>query len=86
MRSFKVCKNYCKIATNFTNNLARNQMEKIIKLTALMFIVIGLSACGKMGELEAVKNNNQTTTQAIDAATTSVAVAPELDIMPHNSK
>jgi len=28
-------------------------MEKIIKLTALMFIVIGLSACGKMGELEA---------------------------------
>ncbi|MBT7295834.1 MAG: hypothetical protein HN839_05860 [Candidatus Thioglobus sp.] len=51
-----------------------------------MFIVIGLSACGKMGELEVVKNNNQATTQAIDAATTSVAVAPELDIMPHNSK
>ncbi|WPE16597.1 hypothetical protein [Candidatus Thioglobus autotrophicus] len=52
----------------------------MIKLTALMFIVVGLSACGKMGELEAVK------AQAIDASTTQTTVAPELDILPHNSK
>lgn len=55
-------------------------MEKMIKLTALMFIVVSLSACGKMGELEAVK------VQAIDASTTQNTVAPELDILPHNSK
>jgi hypothetical protein len=76
-RSFKVFKNCCKIATNFINN---QEKIKMIKLTALMFIVVGLSACGKMGELEAVK------AQAIDASTTQTTVAPELDILPHNSK
>lgn len=79
-RSFKVFKNCCKITTNFINNQEKIKMEKMIKLTALMFIVVSLSACGKMGELEAVK------VQAIDASTTQNTVAPELDILPHNSK
>jgi hypothetical protein len=47
-------------------------MEKMIKLTALTFIIIGLSACGKMGELEVVKGNNQAAIQTIDVVTTRV--------------
>ncbi|WP_281064395.1 hypothetical protein [Isorropodon fossajaponicum symbiont] len=32
-------------------------MEKIIKFIVLAFIVVGISACGKMGELERVKSS-----------------------------
>lgn len=63
---------------------------------ALAFIVIGISACGKMGELEAVKADQValSPTPAIDqaaqataqATATATATAPELDILPHNSK
>ncbi len=62
-------------------------MKKLLQLAALVFIIVGLSACGKMGELEAVKVEQVAApVQAIDASTTSIAVAPELDILPHNSK
>lgn len=30
-------------------------MKQLIKLTVLVFVVITISACGKMGELESVK-------------------------------
>jgi len=57
---------------------------------ALAFIVIGISACGKMGELEAVKADQVVLSPApaIDQAaqTTATATVPELDILPHNSK
>ncbi len=65
-------------------------MKKLAKLFALAFVVIGISACGKMGELEHVKADQMTLTKApannqeIDQA--SQNVAPELDILPHNSK
>ncbi|MBC8493946.1 MAG: hypothetical protein ISR70_01540 [Candidatus Thioglobus sp.] len=65
-------------------------MKKIAQLALLAFVVVGISACGKMGELEAVKAQQVTlspapvNTQAIDE--TTQAVAPELDILPHNSK
>ncbi|WP_277998003.1 hypothetical protein [Candidatus Ruthia endofausta] len=32
-------------------------MEKITRLMVLAFIVIGISSCGKMGELERVKSS-----------------------------
>ncbi|MBW5289851.1 hypothetical protein [Abyssogena phaseoliformis symbiont] len=32
-------------------------MEKITKFVVLAFIVVGISACGKMGELERVKSS-----------------------------
>ena len=87
MRSFKVCKNYCKITTNFINNQERIKMEKMIKLTALMFIVVGLAACGKMGELEAVNASAPTADNTpTPAPTAENTIAPELDILPHNSK
>jgi len=53
-------------------------MKKIIKLTALMFVIAGISACGKMGELEAVKS--------VQLASAQTMTTPELDILPHNSK
>ena len=31
-------------------------MKRIIKLTALAFVIIGISACGKTGELERTKS------------------------------
>jgi predicted small lipoprotein YifL len=69
-------------------------MKKLLKLMALAFIVIGISACGKMGELEAVKADQVVLSPApaIDqaaqatATATATATAPELDILPHNSK
>ena len=62
-------------------------MEKMIKLTALMFIVVGLAACGKMGELEAVKASAPTADNTpTPAPTAENTIAPELDILPHNSK
>ncbi len=54
-------------------------MKQIVQLALLAFMVVGISACGKMGELEAVKAD-----QAKPAQTT--VAAPELDILPHNSK
>jgi predicted small lipoprotein YifL len=33
-------------------------MEKIIKLTALACVIISISACGKMGNLEKVKSSS----------------------------
>jgi predicted small lipoprotein YifL len=60
-------------------------MEKMIKLTALMFIVVGLAACGKMGELEAVKASAPTADNT-PTPTAENTIAPELDILPHNSK
>ncbi|MCH9645692.1 MAG: hypothetical protein K0U08_03505 [Proteobacteria bacterium] len=65
-------------------------MKKIVQLALLAFVVVGISACGKMGELEAVKVQQVTpspapvSTQAIDK--TTQIIAPELDILPHNSK
>ncbi len=65
-------------------------MKKLAKLFALALIVIGISACGKMGELEHVKADQMVltktpaNTQAIDE--TTQVIAPELDILPHNSK
>ncbi|CAC9546627.1 hypothetical protein BHECKSOX_2216 [Bathymodiolus heckerae thiotrophic gill symbiont] len=53
-------------------------MNKLAQLALLAFIVVGISACGKMGDLEAVKAQ-----PAIDQ---TVTIAPELDILPHNSK
>ncbi len=55
---------------------------------ALAFIVIGISACGKMGELEAVKADQVVLSPApaIDQAAQTTATVPELDILPHNSK
>ena len=53
-------------------------MKKIIKLTALMFVIAGISACGKMGELESVK--------PVQASAIQTMTAPELDILPHKSK
>ncbi len=47
-------------------------MKKIIKFIVLVFVVVGISACGKMGELERVKSEQ--------------VITPELDILPHNSK
>ena len=35
-------------------------MKKIIKLTALAFVIIGISACGRTGELEKVKSSSVT--------------------------
>ncbi|WP_268745581.1 hypothetical protein [Candidatus Ruthturnera calyptogenae] len=32
-------------------------MEKITKFIVLAFIVVGVSACGRMGELERVKSS-----------------------------
>ena len=62
-------------------------MEKMIKLTALMFIVVGLAACGKMGELEAVKASAPTADNTpTPPPTAENTIAPELDILPHNSK
>lgn len=31
-------------------------MKKIIKFIVLVFVVVGISACGKMGELELIKS------------------------------
>lgn len=31
-------------------------MKKIIKFIVLVFVVVGISACGKMGELERIKS------------------------------
>jgi len=31
-------------------------MKKIIKFIVLAFVVVGISACGKMGELERIKS------------------------------
>ena len=56
-------------------------MKKLAKLLALAFVVVGITACGKMGELENVKPAQA---QAIDQ--TAQVAAPESDIMPHNSK
>ncbi|HIG88659.1 hypothetical protein [Candidatus Thioglobus sp.] len=62
-------------------------MKKIVRLLALAFVVIGISACGKMGELESVKNDQVTLSPApIDEQTVQVAAAPEFDVMPHSSK
>ncbi len=47
-------------------------MKKIIKFMALVFVIAGISSCGKMGELERVKPEQ--------------VVAPELNILPYNSK
>ncbi|SMN14569.1 hypothetical protein CRYPA_607 [uncultured Candidatus Thioglobus sp.] len=58
-------------------------MNKLAQLALLAFIIVGISACGKMGELEVVK---ATPVQAIDQAIQAVVIAPELDILPHNSK
>lgn len=52
-------------------------MKKLAQLALLAFIIIGLSACGKMGELEAVKADN------IPALVQ--AVIPELSILSYNS-
>ncbi|MDB2590062.1 hypothetical protein N9345_04490 [Candidatus Thioglobus sp.] len=56
----------------------RIYMGQLIKLTALIFVIAGISACGRMGELETVK--------PVQVAVSQVAVTPELDILPHNSK
>ncbi len=67
-------------------------MKQLIKLAALVFAVITISACGKMGELESVKAEKvalTTTTNtilAINQASNSNAVAPGREILPHNSK
>jgi predicted small lipoprotein YifL len=66
-------------------------MKKIAQLAALIFVVVGISACGKMGDLEMMKEQAVATpvvaqTQEIDETEQVVMVAPELDIMPHNSK
>ena len=56
-------------------------MKQSIKVLTLAITALVLGACGKMGELESVK------TQAIDKQTTQqVAPAPEMQMMPHNSK
>jgi predicted small lipoprotein YifL len=47
-------------------------MKKIIKFIVLVFVVVGISACGKVGKLERVKSEQ--------------VIVPELDILPHNSK
>ena len=46
-------------------------MKKIIKFIVLVFVVVGISACGKMGELERVKSEQVS--------------ALELNILPHNA-
>ncbi len=62
-------------------------MKKLLQLSVLALVVMGIGACGKMGELETVKADQvvlspvANSTQAIDQA-----AAPELDILPHNSK
>jgi predicted small lipoprotein YifL len=61
-------------------------MKKLLKLMALVFIVIGISACGKMGELEAVKVDQVVLSPAPAIDQAVQATAPELDILPHNSK
>jgi predicted small lipoprotein YifL len=86
-------------------------MKKFIKLITLTIIIIGISACGKTGELNNVKTNKAQTAKKdvkkdtkIDTAgktycfsgncfpkpegkkRTQQVIAPELDILPHNSK
>jgi len=66
-------------------------MKKIAQLAVLIFVVVGISACGKMGDLEMVKEQVVATPvvtqiQGIDETEQVVMVAPELDILPHNSK
>ena len=48
-------------------------MKKLIKLTVLMFVIAGISACGKMGELEAIK--------PVQASAVQSMTALELDIL-----
>ncbi len=57
-------------------------MKKLAQLILMTFVIVGISACGKMGELEAVKADSAT--PAIDQ--TAQMTEPELDILPHNSK
>ncbi|SSC09518.1 hypothetical protein [thiotrophic endosymbiont of Bathymodiolus puteoserpentis (Logatchev)] len=40
-------------------------MKKTIKLMALTFIIIGLSACGRTGELEKVKSSSVTSVTSV---------------------
>ncbi|MBT3186792.1 hypothetical protein [Candidatus Thioglobus sp.] len=53
-------------------------MGKIVKLATLALVIIGLSACGRMGELEPVKAEKVTLSPA--------PAEPVFDIMPHSSK
>jgi len=53
-------------------------MKKLIKLTVLMLVIAGISACGKMGELEAIK--------PVPVSAVQTMTAPELNILPHKSK
>ena len=47
-------------------------MNTIMKFSTLVLVVIALSACGRIGELESVKAQ-------------VALVDQEIDIMPHNS-
>ncbi len=70
-------------------------MDKLIKLMVLGFVVVGISACGKTGELTPVKKETQQAESAVmveqaavveSAVMVEPTVVIESDIMPHNSK
>jgi predicted small lipoprotein YifL len=82
-------------------------MNKLIKLIALTAVAVGISACGKTGDLKEdttqapINAQVQTTTVETDkvycfsgncfskpegAIDAQQPIAPELDILPHNSK
>ncbi|SFV76185.1 hypothetical protein MNB_SUP05-10-950 [hydrothermal vent metagenome] len=64
-------------------------MNTTIKLATLVLVIIGLSACGSMGELESVKAEKVTVAPAPEQVIVVAQVAmveQEIDIMPHNSK
>jgi predicted small lipoprotein YifL len=64
-------------------------MNTTIKLATLVLVIIGLSACGRMGELEPVKAEKVAVAPAPEQVIVEVQVAlveQEIDIMPHNSK
>jgi predicted small lipoprotein YifL len=44
-------------------------MKKIVQLALLAFIVVAISACGKIGELEAVKTQQVTPTKTVQSST-----------------
>jgi predicted small lipoprotein YifL len=44
-------------------------MKKIAQLALLVFVAMAISACGKIGELEAVKTQTVTPTQTVQSST-----------------
>ncbi len=66
-------------------------MKNLTKIFLLALAALTISACGKMGELESVKPEEVVLSKNAEAAldqqtTQQVAIAPEMEIMPHNSK